>query len=58
MESGEIMKCIKKIMDDGEKSKELRNNANEWKGLAREAMGENGSSNKNLKYFLKELGHV
>ncbi|KZV16327.1 anthocyanidin 3-O-glucoside 5-O-glucosyltransferase 1-like [Dorcoceras hygrometricum] len=58
VESNEIVKCIEEVMDDGEKSKELRKNANKWKGLAREAMEENGSSNKNLKYFLKELGHV
>ncbi|XP_075508052.1 LOW QUALITY PROTEIN: anthocyanidin 3-O-glucoside 5-O-glucosyltransferase 1-like [Primulina tabacum] len=58
VEGDEIMKCIEKTMDDGEKSQEWRNNANKWKGLAREAMGENGSSNKNLMYFLKELGHV
>ncbi|XP_073135874.1 anthocyanidin 3-O-glucoside 5-O-glucosyltransferase 1-like [Henckelia pumila] len=58
VESGEIVKCVENVMDDGEKSKDLRNNANKWKGLAREAMGENGSSNKNLNYFLKELGHV
>ncbi|KAL0382832.1 UNVERIFIED_CONTAM: UDP-glycosyltransferase 75C1 [Sesamum calycinum] len=56
VESSEIRRCIKEVMDGGEKSRELRENANKWKGLAREAMGENGSSNKNLKAFFDEVG--
>ncbi|KAL8480973.1 hypothetical protein ACS0TY_027488 [Phlomoides rotata] len=51
VESGEIRRCIEQVMDGGEKSKELRENAYKWKSLAREAMGENGSSNMNLKAF-------
>ncbi|KAI3470050.1 hypothetical protein Pfo_026713 [Paulownia fortunei] len=55
VESGEIRRCIEDVMDGGEKSRELRVNAEKWKGLAREAMEENGSSNKNLKAFLEEV---
>ncbi|KAL0382831.1 UNVERIFIED_CONTAM: UDP-glycosyltransferase 75C1 [Sesamum calycinum] len=56
VESGEIRRCIEKVMDGGEKSRELRENAERWKGLARESMEENGSSNKNLKAFFDEVG--
>ncbi|KAL8525248.1 hypothetical protein ACS0TY_014759 [Phlomoides rotata] len=51
VESGEIRRCIEEVMDDGEKIRELRKNGDKWKGLAKEAVGENGSSNKNLKAF-------
>ncbi|KAL2463390.1 UDP-glycosyltransferase 75D1 [Forsythia ovata] len=56
VESNEIKRCIETIMDDGEISRELRENAKKWKNLAREAMQEDGSSTKNLKAFLEELG--
>ncbi|KAL0382829.1 UNVERIFIED_CONTAM: UDP-glycosyltransferase 75C1 [Sesamum calycinum] len=56
VESSEIRRCIEEVMDGGEKSKELRENAEKWKGLAREAMEENGSSNKNLKALFYEVG--
>ncbi|KAK4404076.1 Crocetin glucosyltransferase, chloroplastic [Sesamum angolense] len=55
VESGEIRRCIEEVMDEG-KSRELRQNAEKWKGLAREGMEENGSSNKNLKAFFDEVG--
>ncbi|KAL0451977.1 UNVERIFIED_CONTAM: UDP-glycosyltransferase 75C1 [Sesamum latifolium] len=56
VESSEIRRCIEEAMDGGEKSRELRENAEKWKGLAREAVEENGSSNKNLKAFFDEVG--
>ncbi|KAL0403678.1 UNVERIFIED_CONTAM: UDP-glycosyltransferase 75C1 [Sesamum radiatum] len=55
VESGEIRRCIEEVMDGGEKSIELREKAEKWKGLAREAVEENGSSNKNLKAFFDEV---
>ncbi|CAI9771149.1 unnamed protein product [Fraxinus pennsylvanica] len=55
VESDEIKRCIRTIMDDGEKSRELRENARKWKNSAREAMQEDGSSTKNLKAFVEEL---
>ncbi|EYU27004.1 hypothetical protein MIMGU_mgv1a025083mg, partial [Erythranthe guttata] len=54
VESGEIKRCIEEVMDGGERSRELRANAREWKSLAREAMDENGSSFNSLKAFLEE----
>ncbi|KAL0451979.1 UNVERIFIED_CONTAM: UDP-glycosyltransferase 75C1 [Sesamum latifolium] len=56
VESSEIRRCIEEAMDGGEKSRELRENAEKWKGLAREAVEENGSSDKNLKAFFDEVG--
>ncbi|KAL2463427.1 UDP-glycosyltransferase 75D1 [Forsythia ovata] len=56
VESDEIKRCIETIMDDGEISRELRENAKKWKNLAREATQEDGSSTKNLKAFVEELG--
>ncbi|KAL0403675.1 UNVERIFIED_CONTAM: Crocetin glucosyltransferase, chloroplastic [Sesamum radiatum] len=56
VESSEIRRCIEEVMDGGQKSVELRENAEKWKALAREAMEENGSSNKNLKAFFDEVG--
>ncbi|CAA0833206.1 UDP-glycosyltransferase 75C1 [Striga hermonthica] len=53
----EITRCIQRVMDGGEK---FRENAARWKGMAREAVAENGSSYRNLKAFFKELelGHL
>ncbi|XP_011081386.1 crocetin glucosyltransferase, chloroplastic-like [Sesamum indicum] len=56
VECAEIRRCIEEVMDGGEKSIELRHNAEKWKSLAGEAMEENGSSNMNLKAFLEEVG--
>ncbi|CAA2998880.1 crocetin glucosyltransferase, chloroplastic-like [Olea europaea var. sylvestris] len=56
VESDEIKRCIGTVMDGGEKSRELRENAKKWKNSAREAMQEDGSSTKNLKSFIEELG--
>ncbi|XP_047968784.1 UDP-glycosyltransferase 75C1-like [Salvia hispanica] len=54
VESGEIWRCIEEVMDGGLKSFEFRLNANKWKGLAREAAAEDGSSTMNLKVFLDQ----
>jgi len=40
------------VMGSGEKGEELRRNAKKWKELAREAVKESGSSEKNLRSFL------
>nr|AJM89728.1 UDP-glucosyltransferase [Leonurus japonicus] len=47
VEGGELRRCIEEVMGDIQ----LRDNAVKWKALAREAVGENGSSYKNLKAF-------
>lgn len=51
----EMRRCIEMVMDGGEKSKLVRENAIKWKNLAREAMGEDGSSLKNLNLFLQQV---
>lgn len=56
VESSEIRRCIEEVMDGREKSRKLRENTEKWKDLAREAMEENGCSNKNLKAFFDEIG--
>ncbi|KAL1535666.1 UDP-glycosyltransferase 75C1-like [Salvia divinorum] len=55
VESGEIWRCVEEVMDGGFKSVEFRRNASKWKGLAREAAAENGSSTINLKAFLDHV---
>lgn len=57
VERDEIKRCIELVMEDGgRKAMELRKNAQKWKDLAREAMREGGSSDKNLKSFLEDIG--
>lgn len=50
----ELLFCLKEVMV-GEKSQEIRRNATKWKDLAREAVGEGGSSDKNTNEFVKHL---
>ena len=42
--------CIKDVME-GERGNELKRNALKWKELARDAVNEGGSSDKNIKEF-------
>ncbi|CAA3032670.1 crocetin glucosyltransferase, chloroplastic-like [Olea europaea subsp. europaea] len=55
VESDEIKRCIETIIDNEEKSRELRDNARRWKNIARESMQQDGSSTKNLKAFVEAL---
>lgn len=43
--------CIREVME-GEKSEEIKKNAKKWKELAKEAMDESGSSDKNIEKFV------
>ncbi|XP_004298222.1 PREDICTED: crocetin glucosyltransferase, chloroplastic-like [Fragaria vesca subsp. vesca] len=47
----ELTRCLELVMG----GEELRRNAKKWKELAREAVSEGGSSDKNLKAFLEEI---
>ncbi|XVE80833.1 hypothetical protein DITRI_Ditri15bG0012100 [Diplodiscus trichospermus] len=47
----EIERCIREIME-GEKSVEVRKNSEKWKKLARDAVDEGGSSDKNIDEFV------
>ncbi|XP_008222735.1 PREDICTED: crocetin glucosyltransferase, chloroplastic-like [Prunus mume] len=51
----ELKRCLELVMGSGEIGKELRRNAKKWKGLAREAVSEGGSSDRNLKAFLDQI---
>lgn len=55
VDGGELRRCIEMVMDGGEKSREVRESARKWKDLARDSMGENGSSVKNLNAFLQRV---
>ncbi|KAI7981054.1 UDP-glycosyltransferase 75C1 [Camellia lanceoleosa] len=56
VEGDEIKRCVEMVMEDGEKGEQMRSNAKKWKDLAREAVKEGGSSNKNLMAFVEEVG--
>ncbi|KAF8391757.1 hypothetical protein HHK36_021991 [Tetracentron sinense] len=50
----EIEVCIREVME-GERGKEIRRNASKWKELAKEAVDEGGSSDKNIEAFVAGL---
>ncbi|KAL5798240.1 hypothetical protein ACOSQ2_003060 [Xanthoceras sorbifolium] len=49
-----VEKCIKEVME-GEKGKEIKENTKKWKNLAKEAIDEGGSSDKNIDEFVTNL---
>lgn len=55
VEGGEIKRCLDFVMGDAVEGEEMRRNAKKWKELAREAVMEGGSSDKNLKAFIDEV---
>ncbi|GAV68387.1 UDPGT domain-containing protein [Cephalotus follicularis] len=50
----EIEQCIHEVME-GDKGKEIKKNSDKWKKLAREAIDEGGSSDKNIDEFVAKL---
>ena len=52
----EIELCIKEVM--GERGTEIKGNAMKWKKLAREALDEGGSSDKNIDDFVAKIVHT
>ena len=52
----EIELCIRGVME-GEGGKEMKRNSVKWKRLAKEAMDEGGSSDKNIEEFVASLAH-
>ncbi|XP_043698657.1 UDP-glycosyltransferase 74F2-like [Telopea speciosissima] len=50
----EIEACISEVME-GEKGKEIKKNGIKWKELAKEAVDEGGSSDKNIQEFVALL---
>ncbi|KAI6693916.1 hypothetical protein NL676_021626 [Syzygium grande] len=55
VEGDEIKRCLELVVGDGEQGEEIRRNAKKWKGLAREAAKEGGSSDRKLKAFLEGI---
>ncbi|OVA12988.1 UDP-glucuronosyl/UDP-glucosyltransferase [Macleaya cordata] len=55
VEREEVKRCLKMVME-GERGEEMRRNAKKWKELAKEAVREGGSSERNLRAFLEEIG--
>ncbi|KAL2332624.1 hypothetical protein Fmac_013837 [Flemingia macrophylla] len=58
VEAEEIRKCLEVVMGSGGKGHELRKNAEKWKFLAREAVKEGGSSDRNMRTFLDDVGKI
>ncbi|KAJ4823845.1 hypothetical protein Tsubulata_036102 [Turnera subulata] len=56
VESEEIKRCLDLVVGSGEVAEDIKRNAKKWKDLARDAAKEGGSSNKNLKAFVDEVG--
>ena len=52
----EIVMCISEVME-GERGKEMKMNSVRWKELAKEAVDESGSSDKNIEEFVAKLAH-
>ncbi|GAV67135.1 UDPGT domain-containing protein [Cephalotus follicularis] len=50
----EIELCLKEVME-GERANEIKRNSDKWKSLAKEAVDEGGSSDKNIEEFVAEL---
>ncbi|KAF2289033.1 hypothetical protein GH714_024262 [Hevea brasiliensis] len=51
-----IRDCIKEAIE-GESRKEMRENAEKWRNLAKAAADEGGSSDKNIREFVGNLLH-
>ncbi|KAM0038250.1 putative crocetin glucosyltransferase [Helianthus debilis subsp. tardiflorus] len=51
VEGKEIKRCVEIVMEDGE----MRRNAEKWKELARQALGNSGSSALNLQSFVDDV---
>lgn len=51
----EIEHCIRQITTETEKGKELRRNAMKWKELAKQAVSEGGSTDRNIEEFASKL---
>ncbi|TKY47805.1 Crocetin glucosyltransferase [Spatholobus suberectus] len=55
VEAEEIRKCLEVVMGSGGEGQELRRSAKKWKCLARDAVKEGGSSDRNMRTFLDDV---
>lgn len=51
----EIVRCLKEVMEKGERREEIRRNVRKWRSLAREAVSQGGSSDRNVCEFVNWL---
>ncbi|KAI0524782.1 hypothetical protein KFK09_004168 [Dendrobium nobile] len=51
----ELRRGLDVVMGEGDRAREIRNKAKEWKEKARAALAEDGSSSRNLKAFVNGL---
>ncbi|KAL9384844.1 hypothetical protein Peur_021854 [Populus x canadensis] len=56
VEGDEIKRSLDLVMADGKTGEDFRKNAKSWKDLAMDAVKDGGSSDKNLKAFVDEVG--
>lgn len=54
VKGGELKRCLEEVME-GESGEEVRKNADKWRDMAREAAGEGGSSDRNVKAFVDKV---
>lgn len=50
----ELVMCLKEVME-GERSQQIKKNASKWRELAKKAVSEGGSSDKNINEFVQHL---
>lgn len=50
----ELVMCLKQVTE-GEKSREIKKNANKWRELAKKALGVGGRSDKRINEFVEQL---
>ncbi|XP_074575008.1 cyanidin 3-O-rutinoside 5-O-glucosyltransferase-like [Curcuma longa] len=55
VEAAELARCVESVMGEGEKAAEIRRSAEMWKDLAKAAVAEGGSSDRNLRAFVEEM---
>ncbi|KAD7478876.1 hypothetical protein R6Q59_005314 [Mikania micrantha] len=51
----EVVLCLNEVMNEGERGLEIRKNARKWKELAKEAISEDGGSDKAIDDFVMSL---
>ncbi|KAG1335494.1 Crocetin glucosyltransferase, chloroplastic [Cocos nucifera] len=54
LEGSELRRCLEVVMGEGELGVEIRRQAEIWRDNVREAIGDGGSSDRNLRAFVKE----
>lgn len=55
IERQELKKCLDKVMGEGERGEEIRENALKWRGLAIEAVKNDGSTYNNLRKVMESF---